>query len=97
MIITIIVVFYNVNQGGLTRPTDHVVYYFQILESIFIGTDLNKCDILKTSLSNADNVPEITYNQKLLFFRSRIYSRIKYSNKCIRHIKPNTHYNKISK
>lgn len=85
-----------VDRGGLVKPTEHITNFFILLENIFNNTDFYSLDILKTLLDNSNHVPELTSNQKLMYFRTRIYSRTKYLNTKIRESKPNTQYNKLS-
>ena len=68
-----------ISEGGLTKPPDEFFAKIKILETIFMkyhGEKISKKHTLKFLLKVSTNVP-LEVECKNLFFRSRIYFRLK--------------------
>lgn len=81
----------EVSKGGLIKPSQEIMLKLKLLEQIFIKlNDKNiniRCDYLKYHFNECDkidileNMPE---NVKLLFFKCRLYFRLRMLNRCLR-------------
>lgn len=76
----------HLSEGGLSKPSEQMMHIMQQLESIFQSVNAESIFICQGYLDNllkkAANV-NCSINVKMLFFRSRMYFRIKKLNKIL--------------